>query len=629
MEGKRLTILMVEDNFDHIELARRAFEFACSGDQFFACCTVKETLEWLQNHQADVIIADLHLPDGSGLELLEHPAINGNLPAVIITNQGDEARAVQAIQRGALDYLVKGAETFLRIPLVAHRVYEQWRVIEAKKEAEEKLRQHEILLNGILQGTRDGYLLIDVGGKFLEVNRAYANLLGYSPEELIGKTIADVEAVQTAEQIAAIVETIRHQGSALFETLHRHRDGHLIDVEVSMTYLPEQGGRMVAFVRDVSERIAMQNALRQAKDHIERQLGEMTILRNIDLAITAHHDSQKIIQILLEQVSQLQGILGACLLIRNSHESSWRLQASLPKGVDCQTDHLPYWLQVELEQLVLHSQPRFVQLDSSATSALPALFSTCASLAILPLIKHQQLSGSMLLFAAPANFFDAEWSDFAKAIATQTTIGLENAHLYEALSQKHQELLEAYQATLEAWSRTLEIRDKDTQGHTHRVVEISLKLAQAFGLAEEELEVLRRGAMLHDIGKIQVPDTILLKPSKLDESEWEIMRQHPLYAREMIQGIRILEEAVDIPLYHHERWDGEGYPYGLKGEEIPFSARLFAVADVWDALTSDCPYRPAWTKEAAVEYIRKQAGFQFDPRVVEVFLRLLEAGEIS
>jgi len=214
MEEKPLDILMVEDNHDHIELARRAFELAYSQDHFFACTTLKEALHWLQDHPVDVIIADLHLPDGSGLDLLNHPQLNGRLPALLITNQGDEQRAVQAIKGGAMDYLVKSPETFRRIPSVAHRVYEQWRVIEAKKAAEEKLRQHEALLNGILQGTRDGYLLIDAEGKILEVNRAYAELVGYPPEELIGKTILDLEALQTPEEIGATLAAIRQKGSA-------------------------------------------------------------------------------------------------------------------------------------------------------------------------------------------------------------------------------------------------------------------------------------------------------------------------------------------------------------------------------------------------------------------------------
>jgi PAS domain S-box-containing protein len=629
MEEKPLDILMVEDNLDHIELARRAFEFAYSQDQFYACTTLKEALHWLQDHPVDVIIADLHLPDGSGLDLLNHPQLNGRLPALLITNQGDEQRAVQAIKGGAMDYLVKSPETFRRIPSVAHRVYEQWRVIEAKKAAEEKLRQHEALLNGILQGTRDGYLLIDAEGKILEVNRAYAELVGYPPEELIGKTILDLEALQTPEEIGATLATIRQKGSAYFETCHRHQNGTLIEVEVSVTHLSEHGGKMVTFVRDIRERTVMQIALHQAKDHLERQLEEMTLLRNIDLAIASHQERQAMVEALVEQFVHLKGISGCCLLARGGEKDFWFVQAALPKKFDCQPEKLRDWLPVDLDRLVQEEQPLFVQPNRSSKSSLPPLLANCTAVALLPLTQHGQFLGILVLFSDQAQVFDAEWQDFARAITMQTAIALENVHLYETLSRQHQALLEAYQATLAAWSRTLEIRDKDTEGHTQRVVELGLKLARFFNLTEEELDRFRRGAMLHDIGKIRVPDAILLKPGQLDDKEWEIMRQHPLYAREMVQGIRILEEALEIPLYHHERWDGSGYPYGLKGKEIPLWARIFAVIDVWDALISDRPYRPAWTREVARDYIANQAGRQFDPQVVEAFLKLFDAGEIE
>jgi len=629
VEEKRLHILMVEDNHDHIELARRAFEFAYSQDHFFACTTLKEALHWLQDHPVDVIIADLHLPDGSGLDLLNHPQLNGRLPALLITNQGDEQRAVQAIKGGAMDYLVKSPETFRRIPSVAHRVYEQWRVIEAKKAAEEKLRQHEALLNGILQGTRDGYLLIDAEGKILEVNRAYAELVGYPPEELIGKTILDLEALQTPEEIGATLATIRQKGSAYFETCHRHQNGTLIEVEVSVTHLSEHGGKMVTFVRDIRERTVMQRALHQAKDHLERQLEEMTLLRNIDLAIATHQEKQAMIEALMEQFLHLKDICGCCLLVPGNQKDFWVVQASLPQKFDCQPEKLQDWLPVDLDRLAQEGQPQFVQIDLSPNASLPPLLADCAAIALLPLTQHGQFLGILVLFSDQAQVFDAEWQDFARAITMQTAIALENVHLYETLSRQHQALLEAYQATLAAWSRTLEIRDKDTEGHTQRVVELGLKLARFFNLTEEELDRFRRGAMLHDIGKIRVPDAILLKPGQLDDKEWEIMRQHPLYAREMVQGIRILEEALEIPLYHHERWDGSGYPYGLKGKEIPLWARIFAVIDVWDALISDRPYRPAWTREVARDYIANQAGRQFDPQVVEAFLKLFDAGEIE
>jgi len=153
-----------------------------------------------------------------------------------------------------------------------------------------------------------------------------------------------------------------------------------------------------------------------------------------------------------------------------------------------------------------------------------------------------------------------------------------------------------------------------------------VKIAKALGVEEEKLIHIRRGALLHDIGKLAVPDRILLKPGKLDEEEWKIMKMHPLYAQEKLSKIEYLKPALDIPLYHHERWDGSGYPFGLKGEGIPLSARIFAVVDVYDALSSDRPYRKAWTKQEAIDYIKNESGRLFDPKVVEVLLKMLEEG---
>jgi PAS domain S-box-containing protein len=191
------------------------------------------------------------------------------------------------------------------------------------------------------------------------------------------------------------------------------------------------------------------------------------------------------------------------------------------------------------------------------------------------------------------------------------------------LRRAHAELAQAYEATVEGWSRALELRDKETEGHTLRVTEVTLRLAQMMQVNEDDLIHIRRGALLHDIGKVGIPDGILLKPGPLTDQEWAIMHLHPGYAYEMLAPIEYLHAALDIPYYHHERWDGTGYPRGLKGEEIPLAARIFAVVDVWDALTSDRPYRPAWSNEKALAHIRSLAGSHFDPQVVEAFLKLV------
>lgn len=191
------------------------------------------------------------------------------------------------------------------------------------------------------------------------------------------------------------------------------------------------------------------------------------------------------------------------------------------------------------------------------------------------------------------------------------------------LEEAHKQLLFAYDETIEGWSRAMDLRDKETEGHSQRVTELTLKLASDFGIPKQDLVHVRRGALLHDMGKLGIPDSILLKAGKLDDEEWAFMRQHPQLAHNMLYPIEYLRPAMDIPFCHHEKWDGTGYPRGLQGEQIPLAARLFAIVDVWDALTSDRPYRRAWEREKVLAYIKEESGKHFDPNVVDAFLQLI------
>jgi putative two-component system response regulator len=193
-----------------------------------------------------------------------------------------------------------------------------------------------------------------------------------------------------------------------------------------------------------------------------------------------------------------------------------------------------------------------------------------------------------------------------------------------ALESLNTELLTAYDKTIEGWSNALDLRDKETEGHTQRVTEKTIKLARAYGMTGEEIKHVWRGALLHDVGKLGIPDSILLKPGKLTDEEWKIMRQHPVYAYQWLSQIAYLQPALDIPYCHHEKWDGTGYPRGLKGEEIPIAARLFAMIDVWDAITSDRPYRKAMSRQEAYQFILRESGRHFDPTVVQLFISCID-----
>jgi putative nucleotidyltransferase with HDIG domain len=240
-----------------------------------------------------------------------------------------------------------------------------------------------------------------------------------------------------------------------------------------------------------------------------------------------------------------------------------------------------------------------------------------------PLISKGQIRGVMEIYRRSHGELDHEMISFLETLAGQAAIAIDNVGLFDNLQRSNRELALAYDATIEGWSHALDLRDKETEGHTLRVMELTLKLAKFMGLDASERTHVRRGALLHDIGKLGIPDRILLKPGPLTEEEWDVMRKHPQYAYDMLSPISYLQPALDIPYCHHEKWDGTGYPRGLKGEQIPLPARIFAIVDVWDALCSDRPYREAWPKKKVYEYIASESGRHFDPSVVKAFFLLV------
>jgi len=237
--------------------------------------------------------------------------------------------------------------------------------------------------------------------------------------------------------------------------------------------------------------------------------------------------------------------------------------------------------------------------------------------------RAQHKNGDLIWLETTARLFFDENKQRQEFQASSRDIN-ERKKSEEALQIAHADLQEAYDKTIEGWVLALDLRDRETEGHTQRVMEMTIKLAQILGFHDDEIVHIRRGALLHDMGKMGIPDEILQKPGPLTDDEWEIMRRHPQYAYQMLSNIKYLKDAIIIPYYHHERWDGSGYPHKLKGKDIPRHARLFAVVDVWDALSSDRPYRKRIPHHEVVEYLKKETGRLFDPEIMEKFLPLLE-----
>jgi HD-GYP domain-containing protein (c-di-GMP phosphodiesterase class II) len=246
----------------------------------------------------------------------------------------------------------------------------------------------------------------------------------------------------------------------------------------------------------------------------------------------------------------------------------------------------------------------------------------------MPLVANAKLIGVLECFQRESLNPNGEWLQILEALAERGAHALGNALLFRHLQQANNGFVTTYDVLIDGWALALELRDSEPKGHTKRVTEMTMEFAHIMGVSAAELVNVRRGAMLHDVGKMGIPDSILLKKDSLTDDEWKIMRQHPVIAYEQLKDIEFLRPALAIPYSHHERWDGAGYPCGIAGEEIPFVARLFAIVDVWDSLFSDRPYRKAWPSDRVRSHLRDQGAKQFDPKLADLFVKLLENGDV-
>lgn len=408
------------------------------------------------------------------------------------------------------------------------------------------------------------------------------------------------------------------------------RDGHLIGVLALITTGEERrfAAEELALLQGLADQAAQAITNARLFEETRRRLKLVQALRNIDMAIAGSFDLRLTFGVALDEITAQLGMDAAAILLFNPHTvmleyAAWRgfrtgaiqrLRLRLGEGyagraaLERRTIHIPFLPEAERDP---------VQTQLLADEGFVTYYA-------VPLIAKGQIQGVLEVCHRSSVDPDGEWLQFLETLAGQAAIATDNVALLDQLQRSHLELILAYDATIEGWARALDLRDRETEGHSRRVTEMTLRLARALGMKEEELVHVRRGALLHDIGKVGVPDSILLKPGPLTPEEWEIMRRHPQYAYEMLSPIAYLHPALDIPYCHHEKWDGTGYPRGLKGEQIPLAARIFAIVDVWDALSSDRPYRPAWPPEKVRAYLKGEAGRHFDPRVVEVFLKILE-----
>lgn len=374
------------------------------------------------------------------------------------------------------------------------------------------------------------------------------------------------------------------------------------------------------------------NAIHRADlfDQSQEQVRKLTTLRDIDSAIASSTDLHVTLNILMDHTLRHLKVDAVDILLFHPELQSLTYLASAGFRTSSPTrpvirigDGLPG--QVIMNGRVEHI-PDLQSMDEARRDPF-LLREGFVTYIGVPLIVKGQIKGLFeILHRSPLSPSD-EWMQFMQTLTGQAAIAIDNSQLFDNLQRSNQEIRQAYDTTLEGWARALELRDRETEGHTRRVTRLTMDLARFMEIDEDHLVNIYRGVLLHDIGKMGVPDQILRKTGALTDEEWVEMRRHPQYAYDLLAPIPYLRPALDIPYCHHEHWDGSGYPRGLKGEQIPLAARIFSIVDIWDALLSDRPYRDAWPEDKVLAYIKEISGTILDPRVVDAFLNMMKEDE--
>lgn len=483
------------------------------------------------------------------------------------------------------------------------------RDISERKKMEMALQKEISLIDAIFNSVPGVLYLYDANGYLLRWNKKHEDMTGYSAAELDHFYLLDWYKGQPEDidRVTKGVEKALKEGFAMTEANLTTKSGEKILFEFTAACL-NIGGKIyfTGIGIDIRDRRAAENKIFEQTADLEKKKEEAEQYGRVLLSML---EDQKRVEEALEREQYLMRTLMDTIpdniwfkdkmgrFLRANKAEARLLGVSEPPELLGKTDFDFFskehsQLALDQEISIINGGPSIISNDELLT--YPNRAPEWVSVTKLPLLDE---NGNII-----------------------GTFGL--ARDITERKKAEEELQDAYEATLEGWAAALELREKETATHSRNVVEMTMRLAAEYGFSDEEMVHIRRGALLHDIGKMGIPDSILLKPGPLTDDEWTVMRMHPTFAMKLLSHISYLSPSLDIPYRHHERWNGAGYPSGLKGEDIPLPARIFAVVDVWDALSSDRPYRPAWPREAVENYLKEQSGIQFDPGVVDTFLSL-------
>ncbi len=564
---KPLRVLIVEDLEDDALLMARELERGGYSVQYVRVDTPEAMSRAIETQSWDVVLSDHVMPKFSAPMALNEIKRHGlDVPFILVSGSIGEDQAVAIMKAGAGDYLRK--DQLGRLLPAVEREIREGSIRRARADAEEALRKSEALYRTLTDTSPDAVIVTDLELRIRVANPRAQNLLG--AEGIGWKRWVDFFAPLPPRFLNQTLETLRRTGRIEKQEIDLARaDAVSITAELSASPLPGDGGPADAILfvlRDVTNRKKNERQIRQ-------QLEKLAALRTIDAAITASLDLRVTLMVILDELT------ASCM-------STPPISCcSTPPPKHCDTapggDFVPATRKTPPSRLTAGMRgawrcnggcfssrigPRSRRIRSRAEALGEEGFTTYIA---APLLAKGQVKGVLEIFHRATLEPDPAWLSFLETVAEQAAIAIDNAMLFEDLQRTNVELTLAYDATIEGWSRALDLRDRETEGHTQRVTENTLRLARAMGMPEAELVHTRRGCLLHDIGKMAIPDSILLKPGPLLQEELDIMRQHPTFAFEWLSSIAFLRPTLDIPYCHHERWDGNGYPRRLKGEQIP------------------------------------------------------------
>jgi PAS domain S-box-containing protein/putative nucleotidyltransferase with HDIG domain len=498
--------------------------------------------------------------------------------------------------------------------------------ITDQKEYEQSLLTSERRFRSLAESSQDLILLFDRDEKIIYFNQAGIDILGLDKDTTSGKSLKDIfsdrilvkKLESDLNQVFLSEDVVKRVGFLPENVNNTNNPKVVFDWRLSPVFNTEGKVEWVlGIARDISSLIETESALRKSEEKFRRifetsGLG-ITISDMSGHFITGNPAIEKILGYDLDEFSKLS-------IPEISH----------PEDIQENMQMLAEYKSGERDSFIL--EKRVIRKDGSLVWG--KLISTVVrdengeplfTIGMLEDIterKQSEEKEKLVQLELQKLLHNADQS--RKAMLSV----IEDQKITEKeLNRLTNDLLVAYDSTLKGWSNALELREQETAGHSRRVVDLTMKIAKALGVEKEKLSHIERGALLHDIGKMGIPDNILLKSGPLTDEEWVTMKKHPIYAYNLLSEIEFLEQAIEIPYSHHEHWDGSGYPQGISGENIPLAARIFSVVDIWDALGSDRPYRQAWKKDEILNYIKEISGKQLDPKIVNVFLRIIETSD--